>query len=68
MPEELQAVLEADPEAFEIFESFTEGKIRSLIYTIARYKNSQTRIDKSIVLTENLRRGIRDPRDLFKSV
>ena len=68
MPEELQAVLEADPEAFEIFESFTEGKIRSLIYTIARYKNSQTRIDKAIILTENLKHGVRDPRDLFKAV
>ena len=66
MPEELEVVLEGDPEAFRIFESFTEGKIRSLIYVITRYKNSQTRIDKSLILAENLRRGIRDPRELFR--
>ena len=68
MPEELEVVLQSDPEAKQVFESFTAGKIRSLIYVIARYKNSQTRIDKSIILTENLKRGIRDPRELFRSV
>ena len=68
MPEELEVVLQGDPEAFKIFESFTEGKIRSLIYVIARYKNSQTKIDKSIILAENLKRGVRDPKDLFKVV
>ena len=68
MPEELEVVLQGDPEAFKIFESFTEGKIRSLIYVIARYKNSQTKIDKSIILAENLKRGVRDPKDLFKAV
>ena len=68
MPEELEAVLQDDPEAFKIFESFTDGKIRSLIYVIARYKNSQTRIDKSIILSENLKRGVRDPKELFKTV
>ena len=68
IPEELEVVLQGDPEANRIFESFTAGKIRSLIYVIARYKNSQTRIDKSILLAENLKRGIRDPRDLFRAV
>ena len=68
MPEELEVVLQGDPEAHRIFESFTAGKIRSLIYVIARYKNSQTRIDKSIILAENLKRGIREPRELFRAV
>ena len=68
MPEELEVVLNGDPEALKIFESFTEGKIRSLIYSISRYKNSQTRIDKSLIMAENLRRGIRDPRELFRLV
>jgi hypothetical protein len=67
MPEELEAVLRSDPEASDIFHSFTAGRIRGLIYTVARYKNSQTRIDKSLILAENLRRGIRDPRQLFKA-
>ncbi len=68
MPEELEAVLEGDMEAMEIFSSFTEGKIRSIIYVISRYKNVQTRVDKSLILAENLRRGLRDTRELFKPV
>ncbi|WP_297766158.1 YdeI/OmpD-associated family protein [uncultured Muriicola sp.] len=67
MPEELDAVLESDIDAHEIFEGFTDGKKRSIIYMIARYKTSQTRIDKSIILCENLNRGIRNPKELLKS-
>jgi len=67
MPEEMEAVLSSDPEAQQIFESFTAGKKRGLIYFIARYKNTQMRIDKSILICENLKRGIRDSRDLVKS-
>ena len=65
-PEEFDAVLLSDPEAMELFESLTTGKKRGLIYTILRYKSSQTRIDKALILCENLKRGIRDPRELFR--
>ena len=66
MPEEFDAVLQSDPEAMELFESLTMGKKRGLIYAILRYKSSQTRIDKALILCENLKRGIRDPRELFR--
>jgi hypothetical protein len=67
MPEELEAVLHSDFDAYAIFESFTDGKKRGLIYAITRYKNAQTRIDKALLLCENLKRGIRDNRLLLKS-
>jgi len=67
VPEEFEAVMFSDYEAFQIFESLTEGRKRGLIYTIARYKNSQIKIDKTLILCENLKRGIKDPRELFKS-
>jgi hypothetical protein len=67
MPEELDAVLKSDNEAFEIFDAFTDGKKRGIIYKILSIKNSQTRIKKSILTCENLKRGIRDNLDLFKS-
>lgn len=67
MPEEFDAVLLSDYEAYEIFESFTDGKKRGLIYAISRYATPQTRIDKSLLLCENLKRGIRDNRMLLKS-
>lgn len=66
VPEEFEAVMLSDYEAYQIFENLTIGKKRGIIYMISRYKNSQTRIDKSILLCENLKRGIRDAKDLLK--
>lgn len=66
IPEEFEAVLLSDYDAYQIFESLTDGKKRGLIYAIARYRNSQTKIDKTLLLCENLKRGLRDPRALFK--
>ena len=66
LPEEFEAVMESDPEALKIFDSLSIGKKRGLIYVILRYKNSQTRIDKSLLLCQNLKMGIRDPKELFR--
>lgn len=67
MPEELEAVLLSDHDAYIIFENLTPGKQRSIIYAILRYKSSQTRIDKSLILTENLKRGVTDQKLWLKS-
>ena len=67
LPEEFEAVLFSDPDAYDLFETLTPGRKRGLIYAIARYRNSQTRIDKTLQLCERLKRGIRDPRELLKS-
>lgn len=67
MPEELEAVLQSDYNAFTIFESLTAGQKRSIIYAIKKIKNSQTRIDKSLIACDNLQRGIRNPMELLKS-
>ena len=66
MPSELDEVLKTDYEAYQIFENLTRGKQRSIIYSIIRYKNSQTKIDKALVLCQNLKRGERNPMKLFK--
>ncbi|MDO1501035.1 YdeI/OmpD-associated family protein [Winogradskyella maritima] len=66
LPEELEAVLLTDYEAYKIFESFTKGKQRSIIYAVKRYKSSQTKIDKSLLLCSNLKRGFHDQKLLFK--
>ncbi|MEM9866403.1 MAG: YdeI/OmpD-associated family protein [Bacteroidota bacterium] len=66
VPEEFDAVLLGDHEAYQIFEGLTDGKKRGILYMIARYKNTQTRIDKSLLLCENLKRGIRDAKELLK--
>ena len=66
MPEEFKVVLETDEEAHECFRKLTDGKKRSLIYYITRFKNSQTRIDKALVISENMKMGITDQRELVK--
>jgi hypothetical protein len=66
MPEELSAVLESDPEVSALFEAFTPGKKRSLIYAILKIKTSQTRIDKALILSENIKHGISDPKEMLK--
>jgi len=66
VPEEFSAVFDSDPQASEIFEALTDGKKRSLIYQVLRFRNSQTRIDKSIIISENLKLGITDPKELLK--
>ena len=68
MPEELDAVLLSDYEAYEVFEALPIGMQRGIIYTIIRIKSVQTRIDKSLILCENLKRGIRDRRKLFNPI
>jgi len=62
MSEELEAVLLSDYEAYSIFEDLTPGRKRSIIYTISRYKSSQMRVDKALLITNNLKRGITDPK------
>ncbi len=66
MPEEFQVVLDTDLEAHECFKKLTDGKKRSLIYYITRFKSSQTRIDKALIISENLKMGITDQRELVK--
>lgn len=59
VPEEFEAVMLSDYDAFQIFESFTKGKQRGIIYMITRFKDSQKKIDKTLILCENLKRGVR---------
>jgi len=66
MSEELEAVLLSDFEAYSIFENLTPGKQRSIIYAISRYKSPQMRVDKALILTDNLKRGITDQRIWLK--
>ncbi|WP_299365625.1 YdeI/OmpD-associated family protein [Winogradskyella sp.] len=60
MSEELEAVLLSDYDAYTVFEKLTPGRQRSIIYAISRYKSPQMRVDKALIFTENLKRGITD--------
>lgn len=66
VPESFQAVLDSDPDGAKVFESLTPGQKRGLIYYVARFKTAQTQIDKTLIIFENLKKGIRDPREIIK--
>jgi len=65
MPEELEAVLMSDYDAYQIFENLTAGKKRSIIYGVIRFKSSQQKIDKALIMCENLKRGNHEPIKMF---
>lgn len=67
MPEELEAVLLTDYEAFQRFEALTPGKQRGLIFYILKIKDTQKRVDKALLISENLKLGITDQRLLIKA-
>ncbi|NRA92349.1 MAG: hypothetical protein HRU26_06625 [Psychroserpens sp.] len=60
--EEIDFVLLTDYDVYVICETSTDGKKRSRIYTINCYKNSKTRIDRTLLLTNNMKRAITDPK------
>jgi hypothetical protein len=54
--EELEEVLFSDPEGSAFFHLLTSGKQRTLIHLINKFKSSQTKIEKSFVIVEHLKR------------
>lgn len=55
MPEELEALLEQDDEGRRRFEELSAGKKRYIIHYVSQVKSSQLRIDRSILLINNLK-------------
>lgn len=68
IPEAMKAVMESDPEGLSYFKNLTDGRKRGLIYYVKRFKTEQTQVDKALVIFENLKRGITDPRELIKPI
>lgn len=55
MPEELEALLEQDAKGLALFLKLTPGQQRYIIYYVAQVKSSQLKIDRSIMLINNLK-------------
>lgn len=55
MPEELQVLLEQDYEADKRFHALTPGKQRWIITWVSTVKDSQKRIDRSVLIMTNLK-------------
>lgn len=68
VPVAFQAILDSDPAGAILFEQLTDGKKRSLIYFVKRIKKEQTQVDKTLIIFENLKRGIIDMKELVKKL
>lgn len=55
MPEELEALLEQDHQGALLFEALSDGKKRYIIHYVASVKSSQLKIDRAIMLINNLK-------------
>ena len=55
MPSEFEEVLSTDPEGEAFFEGLTDGKKRNLIYMIAKVKNVDLKITKSLIILDHLK-------------
>ncbi|RMD76454.1 MAG: DUF1905 domain-containing protein [Bacteroidetes bacterium] len=55
VPDELAELLRQDEEGNRYFHSLTPGKQRSLIHIVGKYKRSETRLHKAIVIIEFLK-------------
>ncbi|MEJ8803540.1 YdeI/OmpD-associated family protein [Pontibacter sp. H249] len=56
VPEELEELLLQDPEGRRRFDNLTPGRQRYIIHYVAGVKSSQLRIDRAILLIENLKK------------
>lgn len=55
MPKEFEEVLSTDAEGEKFFENLTDGKKRNLIYMIAKVKNVDLKITKSLIILDHLK-------------
>lgn len=53
--EEMKELLELDPDGEVLFHKLSPGKIRSLLYTVNKFKSSDKRIEKSVIILEHLK-------------
>ena len=57
MPEELEEVLNQDPDGDKLFHALTAGKQRSILYLIGKIKDIDRRIHSALILVEHLKRN-----------
>jgi uncharacterized protein YdeI (YjbR/CyaY-like superfamily) len=64
MPEELEEILNTDPDGMEVFEALTPGRQRSILFMIGRLKRIDSRIRKALSVVEKLKMGVTDLKQL----
>ena len=55
MPEELEVLMDQEPECHQFFHELTPGKQRSLIYIVNKVKNTNSRLNKALAIVHHLK-------------
>jgi len=55
MPEEMEVLLQQDPDADKLFHALTAGRQRSLLFMIGKPKSSAIRLNKALAVCEYLK-------------
>lgn len=66
MPAALEEVLNTDEAAHRAFHALTEGNQRGLIQLIRQVKSEEKQVERALRMAENLKLGIRSPRDILR--
>jgi uncharacterized protein YdeI (YjbR/CyaY-like superfamily) len=66
IPVEFEELLKLDPEGNDLFHAFTAGKQRTLIHFVAKFKSSDKRIEKALIIVNYIKytNGILDWKEL----
>ncbi len=66
MPLELEEVLGTDSEGLTAFQKLTPGRKRTALYFISKAKMEETRIQRAILIVENIKNGFIHPNDMVR--
>ncbi len=66
MPLELEEVLSIDPEGLQAFQKLSPGRKRTALYFISKAKREETRIQRSILIVENIKNGFTQPNEMVR--
>ena len=66
MPEELEEVLQTDPDAKTVFESLTDGNKRGLISLILQVKSVDKKIERALRIAQKIKQGVKAPQQVMK--
>lgn len=68
MPEEWAEVMATDEAAYERFQNLTPGRQRNILHLVGSAKREETRINRALLIAENLKMGITDSRDFMRKL
>jgi Bacteriocin-protection, YdeI or OmpD-Associated len=65
-PEAMEAVLEMDPLAKEVFDRLRPGTVRSFLFWVLDVKSTDKQIERALMVADALKAGVTSPQEMIK--